>query len=76
MKLKDIPISPAYLVCHDHYDNGAMEVWPSGCLETATKQAEQLQTKLDDMGLDGCNYRAYAKLPRVRVYKYHTEARS
>ena len=28
VKLADVPASPAYLVCHDHFDHGAMEVWP------------------------------------------------
>jgi hypothetical protein len=71
MKLKDIPFSPAYVVCHDEYDRGAMEVWPCESIESAKTIAQEKQTKLDNMGLDGCHYRAYIKLPRVKVYKYH-----
>lgn len=74
MRIKDVPISPAYLVWHDAFDNGAMDVYPQGSFETAQKTAEErnernAQTGNDDAGI----WRAYTKLPRVKVYKFHPE---
>jgi hypothetical protein len=74
MRLKDIPTSPAYLVFHDGFDNGAMEVWPVLSLGEAQTKAKLNQDKLEQSGNDdGGSWRAYEKLPRVRVWKFHSE---
>lgn len=72
-RLKDIPSSPAYLVFHDSYDNGAMDIYPASSLELATKTAELNNEKLGENGVDECGiWRAYTKLPRVRVGKLYS----
>lgn len=71
MKLKDIPVSPAYLVCHDLYDNGAMDVYTCSDLASAQLLATKRQDYCDSMGSDGVCWKAYTKLPRVRVYSFH-----
>jgi hypothetical protein len=77
MKLKDVPLSPAYLVFHDAYDNGAMEVWPADSFELAQKTAASNQDRLENLGQDECGgWKAYEKLPRVRVWKYHPERKA
>lgn len=72
MRLKDVPPANAYVVFHDAYMNGAMDVWPCNSIELATRIANANQNKLDESGQDECGvWRAYEKLPRVRVWKYH-----
>lgn len=71
MKLRDVPASPAYLVSHDPYMNGAMDVWPWESLASAQAEATTRNERAESMGYDP-TWRAYAKLPRVRVWKYHT----
>ena len=71
VKLADVPASPAYLVCHDHFDNGAMEVWPMSDKVAAENCAHDYQCRLDDHGIDGCHFAAYTELPRRRVWKLH-----
>ena len=74
MQIKDAPLSPAYVVFHDAYMNGAMDVWPCTSLAIAQAIAKQRQTAMEQMGQDECGiYRAYEKLPRVRVWKFHSE---
>lgn len=70
MTIKDVPASPAYLVCHDHYDNGAMDVRPMPDLETAKSKAFDYNRRMDEQGNEGCHWAAYTKLPRKRVWKY------
>lgn len=74
-KLKDVPAAPAYLVCHDLQDRGAMEVWPMQDLEAARDKAFDYNRRLDEQCIDGCRYEAYTVLPRRRVWKLHQEAR-
>jgi hypothetical protein len=71
MRLQDVPKHPAYVVSHDEYDRGAMDVWPCVSIERATEIAKQKQDHLDNNGLEGAHYRAYEKLPRVKVWKFH-----
>lgn len=71
MKRSDVPFSPAYVVFHDAYDKGAMDVWPAKSFAEATERVTVANMKLDSMGEDGGNWRAYEKLPRLRVYKLH-----
>jgi hypothetical protein len=72
MKIKDVPLAPAYLVFHDAYDNGAMDVWPAESLELAQKTAAFNQDRLESLGQDECGgWKAYEKLPRIRVWKFH-----
>ena len=72
MRIKDVPVSPAYVVFHDAYDNGAMDVYPAESLAAAEAKATGKQTKLESLGQDECgHWRAYEKLPRVKVYKFH-----
>jgi hypothetical protein len=72
MKLKDVPRALAYVVCHDCFDNGAMEVWPASNLLTAQECAERKQTNADAQGYDSVMWQAYAKLPHKKVWKYHS----
>lgn len=75
MRLVDVPQAPAYLVFHDAFDKGAMEVWPAESLELAEKTASFNNQRIDDLGQDECGrYKAYVKLPRIRVWKYHHAA--
>ena len=39
MLLRDVPKHPAYVVFHDAYDNGAMDVWPAESLDAAYDKA-------------------------------------
>lgn len=72
MRIKDVPTSPAYLVFHDAFDNGAMEVWPAESLELAEKTAHLNQEHVEASGQDDCGgWKAYEKLPRVRIWKFH-----
>lgn len=74
MKLKDVPYSPAYVVFHDAYMNGAMDVWPSTSLIDAQVIAQRKQKRLEDEGVEECGgYAAYTQLPRKRVWQYHTQ---
>lgn len=75
MKLKDVPKAPAYLVNHDVYDDGAMEIWPCQSIEQATNIATFNQDQADSMGYENVNWRAYTKLPRIRVWKFHPEGK-
>lgn len=49
MRIKDMPASPAYLVFHDAYDGGAMDVypvadaWPESALAVAKTGATKKQ---------------------------------
>ena len=67
----EVPKYPAYLVCHGGHDKGAMEVWLCNSIAIAKQNADRRQQYLDEMGVDGCFYRAYEKLPRRRVFKLH-----
>ena len=71
MRLKDVPKYPAYVVSHDCFDRGAMEIWPSNSINQARNIANYNQKIADDYGYDDVNWRAYEKLPRCRVYKFH-----
>jgi hypothetical protein len=73
MKLKDVPVHPAYVVFHDHFDNGAMEIWPATSFLSAQEIATRKQDNCDAQGYDNADWRAYAKLPRRKVYKYHND---
>ena len=73
MLLRAVPSSPAYLVCHDCFDNGAMDVWPHINFTEAQSLADLKNNALDARGIDSCFWRAYEKLPRKKVFKYHTE---
>ena len=75
MRLKDVPVSPAYLVAHDCFDNGAMEVWPCDSWETARDAAFKRQEHADNMGEDAVIWRAYIKLPRRKVFKFYPDAK-
>ena len=72
MRLKDIPIFPAYLVNHDQFDKGAMEVWPCYSMSSACQLAKDKNDKCEAQGFEP-NWKAYEKLPRVKIWKYHTE---
>lgn len=72
MKLKDVPPSPAYLVFHDAYDNGAMDVYARTDLKKAEESAKKKNEQYEQLGHDDCGFwRAYTKLPRKKVYKYY-----
>lgn len=71
MRLKDVPQHPAYVVFHDGFDNGAMEVWPAQSSAEAIERAQVANLKLDAMGEDCGFWRAYDKLPRKKVWKFH-----
>ena len=71
MRLKDVPVFPAYLVFHDAFDNGAMDVHPYASLESAQAAAKSKNESLESQGCDEAGfYRAYATLPRKRVFKF------
>lgn len=59
----------AFLVFHDDWDRGAMEVTPYSSIELANAEALRRQEHFDSHGLDGGYWKAYEKLPRVRIYK-------
>jgi hypothetical protein len=72
MKLAEVPAHPAYLVFHDAYMNGAMDVYPVTSLAMAQEHAALANMELDATGQDECGiWRAYEKLPRKKVWKYH-----
>ena len=74
MRVKDVPASPAYLVWHDAFDKGAMDVYLRDDFAAAEKEAQSKNEYNDEMGYDEAGFwRAYTKLPRVRVYKVHTK---
>jgi hypothetical protein len=74
MRIKDVPTHPAYVVFHDSYDNGAMDVYGCESLERAQAIAAKKQASLDDSGYDEAGiWKAYEKLPRIKVYSYHGE---
>lgn len=74
MLLKDVPVHPAYVVFHGAYMNGAMEVWPATSLEAAQERVTLANAEMDAMGMgeDAGFYRAYVKLPRKKVWKFHS----
>ena len=73
MRLKDVPFFPAYLVFHDSFDNGAMDVYPTESLKLAQQIASTKQSLLDQSGEEECGiWKAYEKLPRVKIWKFHT----
>jgi hypothetical protein len=68
----NLPFSPAYLVFHDAHMNGAMDVYPFSSLEEATDQANCQNEYMESRGADeDGSWRAYEKLPRKRVWKFH-----
>lgn len=72
MRIKDVPQHLAYLVFHDAYDNGAMDVYGMTSLEAATDEALYRNRQLEAIGMEeGGGWKAYEKLPRVKVFKYH-----
>jgi hypothetical protein len=72
MRIKDVPSASAYLVFHDAFDSGAMDVYPCDSLAEAQDKATTRNATLDASGNDDCGtWRAYTKLPRVRVFKFH-----
>ena len=71
VRLKDISQAPAYLVFHDAFDHGAMDVYAASNLDSAKAEAEIRQQYLEQTGNDeGGYWRAYEKLPRVKVYAF------
>lgn len=73
MRLKDVPPAPAYLVFHDAYDNGAMDVWPVPSFGEAQFVAQTKNARLEEAGGEECGgWKAYEKLPRVKVFASHT----
>ena len=73
MRLKDVPMAPAYLVYHDGFMNGAMDVWPMESLQAAQGLANLGNGKAEAMAYDDAgSYRAYTKLPRVKVWAFHS----
>jgi hypothetical protein len=73
MLLRDVPKHPAYVVFHDAYANGAMDVWPATSFIAAHTTAVARQEKLETMGQDDCGFwRAYENLPRKKVWKFHS----
>lgn len=74
MKLNEVPSSPAYVVFHDAFDHGAMDVYPAESIELAKSIASRKQDFLDNNGYDESGtWKAYEKLPRVRIHKFHPE---
>lgn len=74
MRIKDVPLAPAYLVYHDAFDNGAMEIWPCKSIQVAENRARYNNDTAEQQGYDeSATWKAYEKLPRVRVYKFHPE---
>lgn len=71
MRIKDVPIHPAYLVHHDHFMNGAMDVYPRQDLAAAQAEAKSKNDYMDSIGVHGGQWRAYEKLPRVKIWQYH-----
>lgn len=72
MRIQDVPNHPAYLVFHDAFDKGAMDVWGMDNFAAAEEIAVKRNAYLDETGDDeGGIWKAYNKLPRVRVYAYH-----
>lgn len=63
----------AFLVLHDDWDRGAMEVTPYSSIELANAEALKRQERLDSNGLDGGHWKAYKKLPRIRIYRIYGE---
>lgn len=75
MKLNEVPESPAYLVYHDYWMNGAMDVYPMPSLEEAETRARNKNEYAESIGCDdGGRYAAYVKLPRRKIWKYHKPA--
>jgi hypothetical protein len=73
MLLRDVPVSPAYLVFHDCFERGAMDVWPRLTLAEAQLDASKKQTALDASGLEECGFwQAYNKLPHKKLHLYHS----
>lgn len=72
MRLKDVPSYPAYVVFHDAYDNGAMDVYPATSFLIAQERVSLANQELDAMSSEGCgSWKAYEKLPRKRIFKFH-----
>lgn len=72
MRLKDVPQHSAYVVFHDTFDNGAMDVWPAKNIAEAQERVTVANAELDAMGSDDAGfYKAYEKLPRKKVYKFY-----
>lgn len=67
---------PAYLVFHDAFDGGAMDVWPYLSLATAQAEAEARQNRLEQSGDEEAgHWTAYEQLPAdVPVYKLYEPA--
>ena len=61
----------AYLVFHDNFDQGAMDVYPACCVAHAEKEAERRNNHIDALGYDEAgHWRGYEVLPaECEVYK-------
>lgn len=74
MKLSEVPAYPAYLVFHDAFMKGAMDVYPCDAESTAQFIANRRNDNLDASGNDDSGFwAAYTKLPRKKVWKFHVE---
>jgi hypothetical protein len=72
IRLADVPAAPAYLVFHDAFDGGAMDVYLKQDFAAAEIQATNNNQRLDAEGVDNCGFwKAYSKLPRKRIYALH-----
>ena len=62
-----------FLVFHDLFDNGAMDVYPCSTLELAVDMASRRQQALEERGEDdGGFWAAYPSLPpNVQIYRVH-----
>ncbi len=71
MKVEEVPKSPAYLVSHDLWMDGAMDVWGVKDLQFATVEAERRNRVVDDLGGEGdTRWRAYEELPDLEVWAF------
>jgi hypothetical protein len=69
MRYNEVPAAAAYLVFHDAFDNGAMDVYLRPSLEEAEKTAATRNDNLAKGGNDDCGiWKAYVKLPRRKVF--------
>lgn len=76
-RVQDIPQRKAYLVFHDAYDDGAMDVLGLDDIEQARKLATHRNTQLEDEGLEeGGGWAAYEKLPDLKIWSYNDYQKS
>ena len=72
MRLADVPPAAAYLVFHDAFMNGAMDVYPAQSIAEAEDEAQRRNRRLEEQGVyDAGVWKAYEKLPCRKVWKYH-----